>query len=74
LPVSGLLQMSTRQVKGGVASGVNLSEAERIHRYSKAVVSLKGQSVADWKMGVADWLGALLHKWALRWRAWTGLA
>jgi glycosyltransferase involved in cell wall biosynthesis len=74
LRVSGLLQMSTRQVKGGVAPGVNLSEAERIHRYSRAVVSLKGQSVADWKMGVADWLGALLHKGALRWGAWTGLA
>jgi len=74
LRVSGLLQMSTRQVKGGVAEGAKLSEAERIHRYSKAVVSLKGHSVADWKMGVVDWLGALLHKWALRWGAWTGLA
>jgi len=74
LRVSGLLQMSTRQVKGGVAPDASLSEAERIHRYSRAVVSLKGQSAADWKIGVADWLGALLHKWALRWGAWTGLA
>jgi glycosyltransferase involved in cell wall biosynthesis len=74
LRVSGLLQISTRQVKGGVAPGVVLSEAERIHRYSRAVVSLKGQSSADWKMYVADWLSALLHKGALRWGAWTGLA
>ena len=72
--VSGLLQMSTRQVKGGVSGSARLTEAERIHRYSKAVVSLKGQSIADWKMGVADWMGALLHKGALRWGAWTGLA
>ena len=71
---SGLLQMSTRQVKGGVAIGAELNEAHRIHRYSKAVVSLKGQSTADWKIGVADWIGALLHKWSLRWSAWTGLA
>jgi glycosyltransferase involved in cell wall biosynthesis len=71
--VEGLLQMSTRPVKGGVAQGNALNEAERIHRYSRAVVSLKGQAAADWKMGVADWLGALLHKWVLRWGAWTGL-
>lgn len=51
--VSGLLQMSTRQVKGGVSGSAALTEAERIHRYSKAVVSLKGQSMADWKMGVS---------------------
>jgi glycosyltransferase involved in cell wall biosynthesis len=70
--VEGLLQMSTRQVKGGVAQGSTLREAERIHRYAKAVVSLKGQSTVDWKVGVADWLGALLHKGALRWGAWTG--
>ncbi len=74
LRVSGLLQMSTRRVKGGVAQGQRLSEAERVHRDAKAVVSLKGQSVADWKMGVADWMGAALHKWALRWAAWTGTA
>jgi glycosyltransferase involved in cell wall biosynthesis len=74
LRVSGLLQMSTRQVRGGVAPGLDLSEAERIHRYSKAVVSLKGKSVTDWKMGVADWLGAMLHKGLLRWSAWTELA
>ncbi|MDY0331655.1 MAG: glycosyltransferase family 1 protein [Thiomonas sp.] len=72
LRISGLLQMSTRQVKGGVAEGAALSDAERIHRYAKTVVSLKGQGAADWKMGVADWIGALLHKWGLRWAAWTG--
>ena len=72
LRISGLLQMSTRRVKGGVAQGSAWSEAERVHRYSKAVVSLKGQSVTDWKEGVSDWLGAMLHKWALRWGAWTG--
>ena len=74
LRISGLLQMSTRRVKGGIAEGQALSAAERVHRYSKVVVSLKGQSVTDWKEGVADWLGALLHKWALRWSAWAGTA
>ncbi len=74
LRVSGLLQMSTRQIKGGVAPGADLPEAERIYRYSRVVVSLKGKSFADWKMGAADWIGALLHKLALRWSAWTGLS
>ncbi|MGC9236753.1 MAG: glycosyltransferase family 4 protein [Thiomonas sp.] len=72
LRVSGLLQMSTRQVKGGVSAGATLSEAERVHRYSRTVVSLKGQSATDWKESVGDWVRAVLHKWALRWGAWTG--
>lgn len=74
LQVFGLLQMSGRQVKGGVAQTAALTNAERIHRYSRAVVSLKGSSAPDWKAGVADWVGALLHQWALRWGAWTGSA
>jgi glycosyltransferase involved in cell wall biosynthesis len=74
LRVSGLLQMSTRRVKGGIATDQSLPEAERVHRFSKTVVSLKGRTATDWKGDVADWISAFAHKWTLRLGAWAAIA
>ncbi|MFA7496517.1 MAG: glycosyltransferase family 1 protein [Acidithiobacillus sp.] len=72
--LSGLLQMSKRGVRGGVyGSGATLSEAERIHRFARVVVSLKGRSALDWKGDVTEWLDNLWQTWRLRLGAWTGL-
>ncbi|WP_298292999.1 glycosyltransferase [Thiomonas sp.] len=68
--VTGLLQMSTRRVKGGTLPGSTLTKAEKVHRHSRVVVSLKGHSATDWKEAVGDRIGAAVHKWALRWKAW----
>ncbi|MHB1660131.1 MAG: hypothetical protein ACYCRF_12665, partial [Acidithiobacillus sp.] len=56
LELSGLLQMSTRSVRGGVYGNAALSEAERVHRFARVVVSLKGRSALDWKGDVVEWL------------------
>ena len=73
LELSGLLQMSKRSVRGGVYGRVSLSEAERVHRFARVVVSLKGRSALDWKGDVAEWLDNFWQTWRLRWGAWTGL-
>jgi len=49
LELSGLLQISKRSVRGGVYGRVSLSEAERVHRFARVVVSLKGRNTLDWK-------------------------
>ena len=66
----GLLQLSTRPVKGGVGQRENLPEAERVHRFARTVVSLKGDSAVDWKHFVSDAIANFLHKWGLRLRVW----
>lgn len=71
--LQGLLQMSTRVTRGGVAAGANLPVAEQVHRYAQTVVSLKGKDTADWKQGVAHWLGLQAAQWRLRLSAWFGL-
>lgn len=71
--IYGLLQMSTRQVRGGVTKNKILSNAERIHRFSKAVVSLRSASSTDWKEFASDWIGSVFYRWFLRWTAWTGM-
>ena len=73
LELSGLLQMSKRGVRGGVYGGAALSEAERVHRFARVVVSLKGRSALDWKGDVAEWLAGFWQTWRLRYAAWTGL-
>nr|WP_163098085.1 glycosyltransferase family 1 protein [Acidithiobacillus ferrianus]NDU42848.1 glycosyltransferase [Acidithiobacillus ferrianus] len=73
LELSGLLQMSKRGVRGGVYGGAALSEAERVHRFARVVVSLKGRSALDWKGDVIEWLDNLWQTWRLRYAAWTGL-
>lgn len=69
----GLLQMSTRMTRGGAASGKHYTQAEQIHRYSRTVVSLKGNSATDWKQGVGEFLEAQLERWLLRLSAWLGI-
>ena len=49
LELSGLLQMPKRGVRGGVYGSMSLSEAERVHRFARVVVSLKGRNTLDWK-------------------------
>jgi glycosyltransferase involved in cell wall biosynthesis len=71
--LSGLLQMSTRMTRGGVEDGKNYSQAERVHCYSRAVISLKGESAADWKQGVGEFLEEQLERWMLRLSAWFGI-
>lgn len=71
--LSGLLQMSKRSVRGGVYGGAARSEAERVHRFARVVVSLKGRTALDWKGDVAEWLDNLWQTWRLRLGAWTGL-
>ena len=73
LELSGLLQMSKRGVRGGVYRNAALSEAERVHRFARVVVSLKGRSALDWKGDVVEWLDNLWQTWRLRYAAWTGL-
>jgi len=68
----GLLQMSKRGVRGGVYGG-SYSEAERIHRFSRVVVSLKGRSALDWKGDVTELVQDFLQTWRLRLGAWTGI-
>lgn len=72
--LSGLFQMSTRKVRGGTLAGSNLSEAERVHQFSKTVVSLKGHTATDWQETVGEWLEVWLHRWRLRLGALLGIA
>jgi hypothetical protein len=71
--LSGLLQMSKRSVRGGVYGHKSLSEAERVHRFARVVVALKGRTAVDWKGDVAEWLENLIQSWRLRGKAWMGL-
>ncbi|MGD9888333.1 MAG: glycosyltransferase family 4 protein [Halothiobacillaceae bacterium] len=71
--VSGLLQMSKRGVTGGVYIDRKLSESERIHQYSRVVVSLKGRSTIDWRDGFVTEIASFLQTWRLRLGAWLGL-
>ena len=71
--LQGLLQMSMRPTLGGVAPTDSLPVAERVHRYSRTVVSLKGEAAADWKAGVGQFLRFQAARWALRVSAWVGL-
>ncbi|MBU0499529.1 MAG: glycosyltransferase family 4 protein [Gammaproteobacteria bacterium] len=71
--LSGLLQMSTRMARGGVESGKHYTLAEQVHRYSRTVISLKGNSAADWKQSVGEFLEEQLERWLLRLSAWLGI-
>ncbi len=69
LELKGLLQMSKRRTKGGVAAGIHVTEAERVHRLSQTVISLRGASAIDWKQGAAEAVRNWLHGVSLRLRA-----
>ncbi len=70
--LSGLLQMSIRRVRGGVADGAALSTAQRLHRFSKTIVSLKTATHSDWTAVVGTWISDQLHRWRLRLATWLG--
>lgn len=72
--LSGLFQMSRRMVRGGVLPDSRWPEAERVHRFSKTVVSLKGSTATDWQATVAEWIEGILHRWTLRVGAFIGAA
>lgn len=73
--LSGLLQLSTRQVRGGAAIDTEMSTAEKVNRYAQTVVSLKGGAgtSADWKQGVAQFIAFHAARWQLRLSAWFGV-
>jgi glycosyltransferase involved in cell wall biosynthesis len=71
--LTGLLQMSKRGVTGGVYGQHVLSESERVHRFSRVVVSLKGRSTIDWRDDVVNLIAGFLQTWRLRLGAWSGL-
>ncbi len=71
--LEGLLQMSIRRVRGGVAEGAVMRTAQRLHRFSKTIVSLKSAVHADWTDALGSWLGDQIHRWRLRLAAWSGL-
>ncbi len=71
--LSGLLQMSRRMTRGGLDGKQALSTAEEVHHYSRTVVSLKGQSVVDWKAGVAEFIEEQIEHWRLRLHAYFGV-
>ena len=71
--IQGLLQMSTRPALGGVLPSDTLPVAEQVHRYSRTVVSLRGEAAADWKAGVAQLLSSQASRWGLRLSAWFRL-
>ena len=71
--VTGLLQMSKKRLRGGTYGNPKLSEAERVHRFSCVVVSLKGRTALDWKNDVAEWLSDFWQDFGLRLRVWSGL-
>ncbi|WP_312283763.1 glycosyltransferase family 1 protein [Candidatus Igneacidithiobacillus taiwanensis] len=73
LELSGLLQMSKRSVRGGIYGNRRYSEAEKVHRFSRVVVSLKGNTAIDWKDSVGEWLDSWWQGWRLRLGAWLGL-
>ena len=61
--------MSQKITRGGVLSGQILTDAERVHRFARTAVSIKGNTATEWKLGVAEWVQGLLHGWGLHWRA-----
>jgi glycosyltransferase involved in cell wall biosynthesis len=71
--VSGLLQMSKRPLRGGMYGERAISEAERIHRFSRVVVSLKGRTSVDWKADVGEWIANFRQDMILRLRSWLGV-
>jgi glycosyltransferase involved in cell wall biosynthesis len=71
--VSGLLQMSKRPVRGGMYGQKAISEAERVHRYARVVVSLKGRTSVDWKTDVGEWIADFRQDMILRIRSWLGI-
>ncbi len=68
----GLLQMSKRSTWGGVAENSAFPVAEQVHRYSRTVVSLRGNASADWKQEVGEFLQVQLDRWKLRFSAGFG--
>ncbi len=66
IELSGLLQMSKRITRGGVSPKQLISNAERVHRFSRTVVSLKGNTAVDWKGGAAEFIEGVLAAWRLR--------
>lgn len=71
--VSGLLQLSKRPVRGGMYGRNTISEAERVHRYARVVVSLKGRTSVDWKSDVGEWIANFRQDMVLRIRGWLGI-
>lgn len=73
IELSGLLQMSRRMTRGGIDEGKIHAQAEKVHRYSRTVVSLKGSSAAGWKQGIGEFFEEQIERWFLRISAWFGL-
>jgi glycosyltransferase involved in cell wall biosynthesis len=71
--LTGLLQMSKKRLRGGVYGNPKMSEAERVHCFSRVVVSLKGRTAFDWKSDVTEWLSDFWQDFGLRLRAWSGV-
>ncbi len=71
--LSGLLQMSKRPVRGGMYGQKATSEAERVHRFARVVVSLKGRTSMDWKTDVGEWIADFRQDMILRLRSWLGI-
>lgn len=59
--LQGLLQMSKQMTRGGVALDSQSAEADKVHRYARTVVSLKGDAATDWKMSAAQWVAEKFH-------------
>lgn len=73
LSLAGLLQMSKRPLRGGVYGQDPGSEAERVNRFARVVVSLKGRTAVDWKENIGEWLAIFRQNLGLRLRVWSGL-
>lgn len=73
IELNGLLQMSNRITQGGAYSDKVYTQAELIQRYSRTVISLKGNSTADWKKRVSEFLEEQIDQWLLRLSAWMGI-
>jgi glycosyltransferase involved in cell wall biosynthesis len=71
--ISGLLQMSKRPVRGGMYGQKATSEAERVYRFARVVVSLKGGTTMDWKTGVGEWIADFRQGMILRLRSWFSI-
>lgn len=71
--LAGLLQLSSRPLRGGIYGRKTLSPAARVDKSSRVVVSLKGQGAIDWKDSLVTTIGAAIKGVLLRCRAWLGL-
>jgi glycosyltransferase involved in cell wall biosynthesis len=71
--LTGLLQLSKKSLRGGVYGAPRMSEAERVHRFSRVIVSIKGRTAFDWKNVVSEWLSDFWQNFGVRIRAWSGL-